>query len=121
MIEHLKAFPENVLAFVCSGQVTKAEYDTVLVPVVKAALKTHDKLRVYYETAPEFRGIAPGAVWEDFKVGMQHLTRWERIAVVTDVNWIKDTIQFFSFFLPGAVKVFPRSGIAQAREWIAAP
>lgn len=118
MIEHLKGFPDNVLAFVCSGRVTKAEYDTVLVPAVRAALKAHDKLRIYYETAANFRGIAPDAVWEDFKVGMEHLTRWERAAVVTDVNWIKHTVQFFNFLMPGQMKIFPRSEAARAREWI---
>ncbi len=121
MIEHLKGFPDNVLGFVCSGRVSKAEYDTVLVPAVKAALKAHDKLRVYYETAADFSGIAPGAVWEDFKVGMEHLTRWERLAVVTNVNWIKHTVQFFSFLMPGETRIFPRSEAARAREWIVAP
>lgn len=120
MIEHVKGFSDNVLAFVCSGRVTKAEYDTVLVPAVRAALKAHDKLRIYYETAANFRGIAPGAVWEDFKVGMEHLTRWERATVVTDVNWIKHTVQFFSFLMPGQMKIFPRSEAAGAREWIVA-
>jgi hypothetical protein len=27
-------------------------------------------------------------VREDFKFGMEHITRWERVAVVTDVEWI---------------------------------
>jgi hypothetical protein len=28
-------------------------------------------------------------VWEDIKVDTEHFTRWERMAVVTDVEWIK--------------------------------
>jgi hypothetical protein len=51
MIEHLKDFPANVLAFVCKGRVTKQDYEAVLVPVVVDALKKHDKVRLYYETA----------------------------------------------------------------------
>jgi SpoIIAA-like len=43
----------------------------------------------------DLAGIDPGAMWEDFKVGMEHFTRWERIAVVTDVEWIKNTIKIF--------------------------
>jgi hypothetical protein len=120
MIEQLTDFPENVVAFVCKGQVTKGDYDNVLVPAVTTALKTHDKVRLYYETAGDFGGVDPGAMWADFKVGMEHLTRWERIAVVTDVDWIRHTMQFFSFMMPGATKVFPRAQAAQAREWIAA-
>lgn len=62
----------------------------------------------------------PGAVWEDFKVGMEHLTRWERVAVVTDVEWIKHTMRFFGFLLAGPIRIFPASEAAQAREWISA-
>ena len=27
-------------------------------------------------------------MWTDFKTGMEHLMCWQRIAVVTDVDWI---------------------------------
>jgi hypothetical protein len=120
MIKQLETFPENVLAFVCEGRVTKADYDAVLVPSVINALKSHDKVRLYYETAANFAGIDPGAIWEDFKVGIEHLTRWERVAVVTDVEWIKQTMRFFSFLMPGAMKSFPLSEAARARAWIIA-
>lgn len=120
MIEQLKIFPENVLAFVCRGRVTKADYDAVLVPAVINALKSHDKVRLYYETAAEFVGIDPGAIWEDLKIGMEHPSRWERIAVITDVEWIKQTVRLFSFLMPGATKLFASSQTAEARAWITA-
>ncbi len=120
MIEQLSGFPSNVVAFVCKGRVTKADYDAVLVPAVLNALRTHGKVRLYYETDADFAGIDLGAAWEDFKVGMEHFTRWERIAVVTDVEWIKHTVRFFSFLMPGATKLFSRSEAAQAREWMLA-
>jgi hypothetical protein len=120
MIEQLKDFPANVLAFVCKGHVTKQDYDTVLVPAVSEALKKQGKVRLYYETAGDFSGIDPGAMLTDFKVGMEHFTRWERVAVVTDVDWIKHTMQFFSFMMPAQMKIFPLSDAAQARAWIAA-
>jgi SpoIIAA-like len=120
MIEHLTDFPSNVVAFVCRGRVTKADYDSVLVPVVMNALKKHDKVRLYYETGADFTSIDPGAAWEDFTVGMEHFMRWERMAVVTDVEWIKHAMHFFSFLMPGKMKVFSRSDAALAREWIVA-
>ena len=51
---------------------------------------------------------------------MEHLTRWERIAVVTDVDWIKHMVQFFRFLMSGENKVFPLAEAAQARAWIVA-
>ncbi len=120
MIERLTNFPDRVLAFVCTGRVTKADYDSVLVPAVEKALEKEKRVRLYYETASDFTGIDPGAMWEDFKVGMEHLTRWERVAVVTDVEWIKQTMRLFSFLMPGAMKTFPASEAEQARAWIKA-
>ena len=74
---------------------TKADYDTVLVPAVAEALRTHDKIRLYYETGDDFAGIDAAAAWEGFKVGMEHLTRWERVAVVSDVEWIRGAVRAF--------------------------
>jgi len=121
MIELLKGFPENVIAVSCKGKITKSDYDTVLVPTVEEALSAHDKVRLYYEAGPGFAGIEPAAAWEDFKVGMEHFTRWQRVAVVTDVDWIKHTMQIFSFIMPGDMRVFRTSEAEQARAWIVSP
>ncbi len=80
MIEILPDFPASVVAVRCSGRVNKFDYETVLIPAVKTALDQHSKVRVYYETADDFSGLEAGAIWEDFKVGMAHLARWERVA-----------------------------------------
>ena len=118
MIERLGEFPDNVCAFVCHGHVTRDDYVTVLVPAVEAALQRHDKLRLYYETAPDFTGLDPSAVWQDTAVGVSHFTRWERIAVVTDIDWIRSTVQFFKFIMPAPMKIFPNAEAVEARRWI---
>ncbi|MFI5094025.1 MAG: STAS/SEC14 domain-containing protein [Candidatus Acidiferrum sp.] len=118
MIEALKGFPTKVLAFTCKGHVTKRDYETVLIPAVEEALKQKGKVRLYYQTDPDFSGIEPGAMWDDFKVGMEHLLRWERIAIVTDVDWIRYTFRVFSFVIPGAAKIFRLEEEQKARKWI---
>ena len=120
MIEHLEGFPDNVVAFLCHGHVTAEDYKADLVPIVEKALERHQKVRLYYETAPDFSGIDPSAVWQDTKVGMSHYFRWERIAVVTDIDWIKHTMSFFSFLMPAELRAFSSSDASKAREWIVA-
>jgi hypothetical protein len=120
MIEPLPDFPDSVIAFACRGHVTREDYEATLIPAVEAALERHDKLRLYYEIGADFSGIDPAAVWEDFKVGVEHWLRWERIAVVTDVEWIGQTMRVFSFLFPGEMRVFPTADAAQARRWIVA-
>lgn len=120
MIEMLNGFPDTVLALACRGKVTRQDYETVLIPAVEAALKAHAKLRLYYEIGPDFTGIEAGAVLEDMKVGLEHLTRWERVALVADVEWIRHTMMAFAFLMPCPIKAFHTSEAAAARAWITA-
>jgi hypothetical protein len=120
MIEVLKNFPNNVVAIFCEGQVTREDYEGVFVPAILKALKLHDKIRLLYHISANFTGYDPGAIWEDLKIGVEHPTRWERAAVVTDVDWIVQTMYIFSFLMPCPTKVFPPSELAQAHAWIVA-
>jgi hypothetical protein len=118
MIERLEGFPENVVAVAGKGQVTKEDYEKVLIPAVEAALKTQRRINFYYELGPEFVGIEVGAAWQDFKEGVRHLFRWEKMALVTDVDWIRRTISGFAVFMPGDLRVFPYAERATARAWV---
>ena len=121
MIELLKGFPDNVTAFALHGHVTKADYDTVLVPDFDDRLRRHKKLRIYFEIAPDLARFDPGAVWEDTKFGFGHFFDWERCAVVTDVEWAKHVAkfsEFFGFLWPGEYRAFPEAEASKAREWI---
>jgi hypothetical protein len=118
MIEQLKGFPGDVLGFRATGTVSRRDYEDVLVPAVESALKAHDRLRLYYEIDPAFAGIEPGAMWQDFLVGMEHLLRWERIAIVTDIDWIANSVSFFGWMMPGSVRVYPLKDADEARRWL---
>jgi hypothetical protein len=120
MIELLKDFPANVVGVVCTGRVTAQDYTRVLVPAVEHALGQNQKVRLYYQVDQDFQAYDASAMWEDFKVGVAHLSRWERIAVVTDLDWIRNTVRIFGFLMPAAVQVFPLSAAAAAREWVVA-
>jgi len=104
VIELLKGFPDNVAAFACHGHLTKAEYEMVVIPDIEERLKRHKKVRLYTEIAPDFVGMDPDAVWPETKFGLSHLFDWERGAMVTDVEWVKQAVKFFSLFgflMPG--------------------
>ena len=118
MIENIEGFPDHVVALSAKGQVTKKDYEQLVIPKVETALKRHDKIRLYFELGSQFSGIDPGAVWEDLKVGVEHLTRWERMAVVTDVDWIRHMVNVFRFLMPGQMRVFATAQTSEARAWI---
>ena len=116
MIEIIDGLPDNVVGFVATGRVTSTECDEVLVPAVKKTKKRHDKLRLYYELECRF----PGAAWEDLDMAPLRLQQWERVAVVTDVSWIRHTVKALRFLIPAEVRVFPTLQAEEGRDWVTA-
>ncbi|MEE9213538.1 MAG: STAS/SEC14 domain-containing protein [Thermodesulfobacteriota bacterium] len=120
MLEHIPDLPGNVVGFSATGTVTADDYESVLIPTVETKLKDYDKIRMLYYLGPDFKGFSVGAMWDDAKVGLRHITAWEKIAVVSDVEWIRGATKFFGFAIPGQVKVFSNAQLPDAREWITA-
>jgi hypothetical protein len=118
MIESIIGLPDNVIAVNCKGRVTRGDYERILIPAVEQALKKHTRVKLYYRAGPEFEGIDPGAILQDISIGFSHLSRWERIAIVTDVDWIRLSVQAFAFLVPGPVRIFTIAEEAEAKDWI---
>jgi hypothetical protein len=57
-------------------------------------------------------------MWEDAKVGIWHLTAFEKISVVSDVDWIIDAVKVFKFVIPCPVKTFRNEELAKAKVWV---
>jgi hypothetical protein len=120
MIEILPNLPDHVVGVIASGKVGAADYETVLIPAVDAALKTHDRIRLLYQLGPAFTGFTSGAMWDDMKVGIAHFRKWEKVAVVTDHEWLAGAARMFAFVFPCPVKVFSDGELREAEIWIAA-
>ena len=120
MIQLIPDLPTHVVGLIASGHVTAGDYERVAIPAVEEALKTHDRIRMLFQVPADFDGFAPGAVWDDVKMGMGHFTAWEKIAVVTDVDWIRGSIRLFAFLMPCPVKLFANDEMAEATRWIVA-
>lgn len=120
MIELLEGLPDNVVALSASGQVTGEDYEAVLIPAVEMKFKDHKKIRLLYHIGADFKKFTTTAMWDDAKVGMYHLTGFERIAVVTDVQWIKTMAKAIGLAMPGELRTFGDADLEQAKSWISA-
>ena len=119
MIQMIPTQADTVLAFSAIGKVTGDDYEKTLIPAVEKALKKHDKLRLLYQLGPEFASYDAEAMWDDTKVGMEHITHWEKIAVVTDEKWVTRSVKAFGFMIPGEVKVYSNAEFGTAMSWVA--
>lgn len=118
MIKIFTDWPENVLAFSAEGLVTGDDYESVIIPAVEAKIEKQNKIRLLYYIGGKYSGFEPKALWDDAKVGLQHLTKWEKVALVCDIPWMRNLTKIIGFILPFPVKVFHNDQLAQARKWI---
>lgn len=118
MIRLIEGLPDDVIGLEAVGEVRAGDYTSVIDPAVDAALEANDKVNLLYVLGPEFQGFSGGAMWEDAKVGMSHLNRWNRVCIVTDHKAYAEGSKLFGWMFPGGFKVFPVAEEAAAREWI---
>src|SRR5258708_34899141 len=116
MIEIIEGLPKKVVGIAVKGRVTKEDCRDVLLPAMKKSLQRHDKIRLYYELSCRF----PGAAWDDLDLGIEHASRCERVAIVTDVAWVRLTVKALRFLIPGEIRVFSTLEAEEGRAWITA-
>jgi hypothetical protein len=121
MIERMSDLPDHVVGFTAVGEITGEDYEKVLIPAVEDGLKRHSHLNLLYHLGPDFTGFTAKALWNDTKVGLQHITAWKQVAVVTDIDWVENGIKAFRWLMPGKIRVFDDDDIDQAKLWLVTP
>jgi hypothetical protein len=116
MLELIEGLPKNVIGIAASGKVTMKDCHDVLMPAIKKSLKWHDKIRLYYELNSRF----PGSAWDDLDLGLEHASCCERVAIVTDIGWVRLTVKAVRFLIPAKIRVFSTDQAEEGRAWITA-
>ena len=119
MLKIINHLPDNVLGISAEGKISGSDYETVLIPAVDEKMKTHKKIRMLYHLSPKFTGFDMAAMWDDTKIGMKYFSAWDRVALVTDHEWINTFARFFGHMFPCEFKTFKNDDLAEAKQWIA--
>jgi hypothetical protein len=119
VLETITGLPPGVIGFEARGQLHADDYRDVLLPAVEATIQRGDKVRIVL-VFERFDGLSGGALWQDLKMGVGHLTQWERIALVTDIDWMRNLTELFGWMTPGELKQFPLVEREAAIAWAAA-
>jgi hypothetical protein len=117
MIKELSDLPPGVVGFEAAGTLSAEDYRDVVLPALQRAYAS-DEFR-FVIVIPEFHGMTGGALWQDLKVGVEHLHAWKRIALVTDIDWVRHATALFGWITPGEVEVFPLAQRDEAIAWVA--
>jgi hypothetical protein len=118
MLKIIDDLPGNVLGISAEGRITGTDYETVLIPVIDEKLKTNKKIRMLYHLGSSFTGFDLSAMMDDAKIGMKHLSAWERIALVSDHEMINAFAKFFGHMLSCELRIFKNAELEEAKTWI---
>lgn len=117
MISELAGLPDGVVGFEASGKIEAGDYRDVVIPALERAFAGGEVRFLIVMT--DFQGMDGGALWQDLKVGVEHLRGWKRVAVVTDIEWVHHLTGLFGWMTPGEVRVFPLDQRDEAVSWVA--
>jgi hypothetical protein len=118
MLKLMNDLPENVVGISAEGKITGTDYETVLIPELEKKLKTNKKIRMLYQLGKGFTGFDLSAMRDDAKMGMKHLSAWDRIALVSDHEMINSFAKFFGYLMTCELRIFKNDELEAAKKWI---
>lgn len=118
MIQHLENLPNNIVGFKAVGEITEEDFSDTVMPKVKALIDETDKLNYLLVLETSLSNFTIGAWMKDAMMGIKNLTKWNRVAIVSDVEAIRNFTNFFSYLIPGEFKGFEHKELQQAIDWV---
>jgi hypothetical protein len=121
MIDVLDDMPEGVAGIRVSGRVSGADL-RAFEPTMSGLLAA-DEIRFVELVADDYEGFGPGGLVEDLKVGFgamfRHHSKFKRIAVVSDREWVAHALHALAWMVPGELAIFGIAELDRAKEWAA--
>ena len=106
----------KVLEVRVSGKLAHEDY-LHFVPKFEQLIKLHGRLRVLFDMT-DFHGWEAGALWDEIKVDIKHLSDIERLAMIGDKEWEKQMSLFCRPFTTAKIRYFDNTKAAEAWAWL---
>jgi hypothetical protein len=120
MLKQMRDMPIGTVGFEAIGKVEDDDFEDAVEPVLRAEIAAGRKIRLLYLLGPELREYEGDTLAEEMKFAARHPTQYERVAVVSDEDWMRPALRALSFLMPGKAKGFRVSELDDAKTWLAA-
>ncbi|HMR20489.1 MAG TPA: STAS/SEC14 domain-containing protein [Sphingobacterium sp.] len=117
MITEIIPLPETLVGFEATGQVTADDFKDVVIPKVRDFIDQHDKINYLLVLNTDIGNFTAGAWLQDAWLGLKDLAKWNRAAIVSDNETIKEVTEVFTKVMPGEFKVFEHARYNEAVQW----
>ncbi len=114
----MDGYPDHVVAIRAQGTLTSDDYEKILIPLIEEKIRAHGKVGMLCWCGVEFKGFTAGAMWDDARFGLMHLGDLDRVAIVSDIEWIRMSMKLFSSLVKAPVQIFHNAEIEDAKQWV---
>ncbi|MFL5809092.1 MAG: STAS/SEC14 domain-containing protein [Flavisolibacter sp.] len=119
MLQKINDIPSYVAGFRATGEVTKDDYDSILVPEIEKVGKQHGHIHFLMVLETPVKDFSLGAWMQDAWQGLKHFRGWKKVAIVTPEKGVEKFTNIFSAIIPGKAKGFPPEQFNEAKNWVA--
>lgn len=119
MLRRMTDMPAGTIGFEAIGEVEDDDWEETVEPVLRREIAEGRDLRLLYLLGPETKEVEGDAMKADTSFRARHATAFERVAVVSDEDWMRPALRALSFLLPGKAKGFRVRDLADAKTWLA--
>ena len=118
MLRRIIDMPAGTIGFEAIGEVEDDDWERSVEPVLRSEIADGRKVRLLYLLGAEARDVEGDAVKADTGFRARHATSFERVAVVSDEDWIRPALRALSVLLPGKAKGFRVRELPEAKTWL---
>ena len=106
----------KIVSMKFSDVLDREDYE-LFVPQLEGLFKGNDKIRFLIELE-EFKGLTPGALWEEAKFSFKHFSDIDRLAVTGENKIEKIITEIATPFTKAEVRFFHTSKTDEAKKWL---
>lgn len=118
MLRRMTDMPAGTIGFEAIGEVEDDDWEDQVEPVLRGEIADGRKVRLLYLLGGQSRDVEGDALKADTGFRARHASSFERVAVVSDEDWMRPAVRALSFLLPGKAKGFPARELPAAKTWL---
>ena len=118
MLRRMSDMPPGTIGFEAIGEVEDDDWEESVEPVLRQEIAAGRKVRMLYQLGADARDVEGEAVAADAGFRARHATSFDRVAVVSDEDWLRPAVRALSFMLPGSAKAFHVRDLEAAKAWL---
>ena len=119
MLRRMDDMPAGTIGFEAIGEVEDDDWEHAVEPVLRTEIAEGGKVRLLYLLGAKAHEVEGDAMRADTGFRARHASSFERVAVVSDEDWMRPAVRALGVLLPGKARAFPVRDLADAKAWLA--